>query len=41
MREARGGGEAAFEDSLANCAYMDRLDKVEVIAGSNVRMEML
>ena len=41
MREARGAGAASFEGSLANCAFMDRLDKVGVIAGGNVRMELL
>ena len=41
MREARGAGAASFEGSLANCAFMDRLDKVEVIASGNVRMELL
>ena len=41
MREARGAGAASFEGSLANCAFMDRLDKVAVIAGGNVRMELL
>ena len=40
MREARAGA-AQFETSLANCVFMDRLDKVAVAPGGEVRMAML
>ena len=42
MREARGtASSAAFEESLANCVFMDRLDRVAVAPGGEVRMAML
>ena len=40
MREARGGA-AEFEGSLANCVFMDRLDRVTVSPGGEVSMSLL
>ena len=41
MREARAASASPFEGSLANCVYMDRLDRVAVSPGGDVSMSLL
>jgi hypothetical protein len=41
VREARAGKPGGLEESLANAAYCDRLDRVEPVPGGTVKMALL